>query len=497
MVYLDTTRIELSRHTTDEVKSALGQYLTPDAIAQFMASLFSPDHFKDCAILDPGAGVGSLSAALVNRINSFDHQTVSLLTTVELDSMILPYLKHTIGQLAPCIRQCELVQGDFLEQALNWLQFEPQKRFSHIILNPPYKKINSASIQRKLLRQAGIETVNLYSGFVALCIQLLKEQGELVAIIPRSFCNGPYYKPFRKLLLKWTVIEQIHLFGSRKSNFSEDNVLQENVIIKLTRKSPTHHMVKLSWSTDLNLSDYHEYILPSTEVVKPDDTELFIRIPEELPTNCSTRPETVNCSLKVLDLSVSTGPVVDFRARQFLSAMPQSGTAPLIYPLHLHFSECKWPQQHAKKANGIFINEQTRKMLFPTGYYCVVKRFSSKEEPRRITASVVSPDDFQNSQLLGFENHLNIFHQARKGLEKNIAYGLMVFLNSKVVDRYFRTFNGHTQVNATDLRQMHYPSRKNLEALGQWALNHPKLTIAEIDNQVEEILCKNHATNIS
>ena len=318
-----------------------------------------------------------------------------------------------------------------------------------------------------------------------------------MAIIPRSFCNGPYYKSFRKLLLKRTVIEQIHLFGSRKSNFSEDNVLQENVIIKLTRESPTLHKVKLSWATDLNLTDYHEYILPSTEIVKPDDTELFIRIPEELPTNCSTRSEAVNCSLKVLDLSVSTGPVVDFRARQFLSAMPQTGTAPLIYPLHLHFSECKWPQQHPKKANGIFINELTRKMLFPTGYYCVVKRFSSKEEPRRITASVVSPDDFQNSQLIGFENHLNIFHQSRKGLEKNIAYGLMVFLNSKVVDRYFRTFNGHTQVNATDLRQMHYPSRKNLEALGQWALSHPKLTIAEIDTQVEEMLCKNHATNIS
>ena len=40
------------------------------------------------------------------------------------------------------------------------------------------------------------------------------------------------------------------------------------------------------------------------------------------------------------------------------------------------------------------------------------------------------------------------------------------------VDEQFRRFSGHTQVNATDLRLMKYPSRDILTRLGIWARNH-------------------------
>ena len=44
-----------------------------------------------------------------------------------------------------------------------------------------------------------------------------------------------------------------------------------------------------------------------------------------------------------------------------------------------------------------------------------------------------------------------------------------MFLNTTAVDDNFRRFNGHTQVNATDLRLMKYPDRNTLMALGKWA----------------------------
>ena len=53
--------------------------------------------------------------------------------------------------------------------------------------------------------------------------------------------------------------------------------------------------------------------------------------------------------------------------------------------------------------------------------------------------------------MLGFENHLNVFHQHKHGLPDNLAHGLAAFLNTTAVDEHFRRFNGHTQVNATDL----------------------------------------------
>jgi len=71
-----------------------------------------------------------------------------------------------------------------------------------------------------------------------------------------------------------------------------------------------------------------------------------------------------------------------------------------------------------------------------------------------------------NAEWLGFENHLNYFHAGGKGLDRNLAAGLFAFLNSTVVDQYFRRFSGHTQVNATDLRKLPYPDRDTLKAMG-------------------------------
>ena len=80
-------------------------------------------------------------------------------------------------------------------------------------------------------------------------------------------------------------------------------------------------------------------------------------------------------------------------------------------------------------------------------------------------AAVYDPDHI-NAERVGFENHLNYFHRDGHGLPLSLAKGLAAFLNSTVVDTYFRQFNGHTQVNATDLRSLKYPTTAELQALG-------------------------------
>src|SRR5205085_6772368 len=109
--------------------------------------------------------------------------------------------------------------------------------FNAAILNPPYRKINSDSHTRRLLREAGIETSNLYTGFLALAAKLLCEGGEMAAICPRSFCNGPYFKPFREQFLDAMSLRQLHVFESRSAAFQHDDVLQENIIVHAA-KSP-------------------------------------------------------------------------------------------------------------------------------------------------------------------------------------------------------------------------------------------------------------------
>jgi adenine-specific DNA-methyltransferase len=63
---------------------------------------------------------------------------------------------------------------------------------------------------------------------------------------------------------------------------------------------------------------------------------------------------------------------------------------------------------------------------------------------------------------------------------------LSTFLNSTVPDEHFRVFSGHTQVNATDLRNMRYPSREQLRKLGQRAKGQPN-DQASIDQLLEAL----------
>ena len=67
--------------TSAEERKSRGHFGTPPAIADFMANLFSGFPHEPICILDPGAGVGTLSAAVCKRILS---QTVARRCRFEL-----------------------------------------------------------------------------------------------------------------------------------------------------------------------------------------------------------------------------------------------------------------------------------------------------------------------------------------------------------------------------------------------------------------------------
>ncbi len=249
-------------------------------------------------------------------------------------------------------------------------------------------------------------------------------------------------------------------------------MLQENIIIML-ECGARQNDVKITTSTDDTFADLEAHTHPFDRIVFPDDAERFIHIPTSLERNGIERSTGVRYSLGDIGINVSTGPVVDFRLKAHLRPMPEAGCVPLLYPGHFVGQGAQWPSADMKKANAIHRNPETEKWLFSIGFYCVTRRFSSKEEKRRITASVVLPDAFAGASALGFENHLNVFHEDRHGLPELLARGLTVFLNTTAVDENFRRFNGHTQVNATDLRLMKYPSREALIALGERAKGLP------------------------
>lgn len=463
-------------------QSELGQYLTPDGVSVFMAGLFPPPS-QNIRLLDAGAGKGALTAAFITRWHRLGGSNRITAHSYELDELVLGDLRRIVQELRKLEGVgAEIFEGDFIEHAATMLRLGKGPRYTHAILNPPYKKINSASRHRAFLSGVGLKTVNLYSGFVGLSVALMEKGGEVVAIIPRSFCNGPYYQPFRRFIFARAAIRHIHLFEARNKAFKDDDVLQENIIIRLECGAQQSD-VTISTSADDRFSNYCEAVHPFASIVFPDDAEQFIHIPtgDGLLKNPAFRYR-----LDELGLSVSTGPVVDFRMKDDLRADPEPGAVPLLYPGHFTRNGFEWPKPGFRKANAIRYTQKTVKWLFPSGFYSVVRRFSSKEERRRIVANVVEPATLQ-AEMIGFENHLNVLHDRKKPLDENIARGITVYLNATVVDQYFRRFNGHTQVNATDLRTMRYPSREALITLGKWAKQNPQPSQEAIDVQVTEL----------
>lgn len=472
----------------------LGQFLTPTPVADLMAGMFDM-HWREVALLDAGAGAGALTAALVRHLCGATNKPKRIsVTAYEVDTTILGRLRAT---LARSRRECDrvgvdfnatLLDEDFIAAAAPAARgdlFAPKlPRFNAAIVNPPYRKIRSDSTVRSLLRSAGIETGNLYTGFVALIVKLLCDGGQLVAITPRSFCNGPYFRPFRTDFLEAMCLRRIHVFESRSAAFSQDDVLQENIIIHASKGPAKPERVIISSSTGNPHSPVTEREAAYRDVVSPEDPERFIHLVlNDSHTHARCALSRFSGTLAQSGLSVSTGRVVDFRARSFLRQSPEEDTAPLIYPCHFNGGFVQWPKHDSRKPNAIVRCEQTRALLVPNEVYVLVKRFTSKEERRRIVACIYDPSKIEAS-VIGFENHLNYFHIGGRGLPMSLAKGLCAFLSSSVVDMYFRQFSGHTQVNATDLRILPYPDRTALERLGRQIHGH-LVTQEETDTLVE------------
>lgn len=490
---VDQLRLEVSAKSARAHKSKFGQFMTPSSTATFMAGLFAEFH-GDCRLLDPGAGIGSLSSAFLERCAAEDIGFESIdVTAYELDALLHPHLDEVLGGfLSRCGATHSVVGGDFVEHAVNDLQFRQGKRFTHAIMNPPYKKINTGSRHRLLLREVGVETVNLYSGFVALALALIEVGGEVVAIVPRSWCNGPYYRPFREFILARAALTNIHVFESRRKTFKDDNVLQETIIIRLV-KGVEQGDVTISTSSDNTFADTETYQHPFEHVVHPNDDQVFVHIPTtDAVSALGGAKSAFSKSLGDLGIGVCTGPVVDFRLKDSLRAMPEAGSVPLLYPNHLSRGSVSWPIEGGKKPNAIMVNDDSRKWLMPMGTYAVTRRFSSKEEKRRVVATVVDAASLPQGDLIGFENHLNVFHTGAKkqkaGLPAALAHGLVIYLNSSAVDEHLRRFSGHTQVNATDLRNLPYPHMDALLALGEWAIQKGEVTQNEIDARITALM---------
>lgn len=473
-------------------RSQLGQFFTPALTARFIGSMLPTSRKTSIRLLDPGAGVGILSAAaVVQQVSQSKRLENVELVAYEVDARLAGELRETLVACQQWARSmgvslsCDLRLNSYVAEGSSTVGRRHGGRFDAVIMNPPYRKIRNDSQERIALEAMGLRVANLYTAFLALAATQLTRGGALAAITPRSFANGLYHEPFRRFFLDLIGIERLHLFESRGDVFANAKVLQENIILA-GRRDYKPAITKLSVSYGAKEAPRLREV-PYDEIIHPKDRHQFLRIPTaDDDADITEVMAALPAALSDLAINVSTGRVVDFRAKQYLRQNPSSDTVPLIYPSHLRDHSVVWPNG-SRKPNALQQSPETTKLLLPNETYVLVKRFTAKEERKRIVAAVMGPADIPGDAV-AIENHLNVYHDDGRGLRHDMARGLAAYLNSSFVDRYVRQFSGHTQINATDLRHLRYPSYHQLCALGDKMRASWPASQATLDRLIAPIL---------
>ncbi len=501
--YCDRVGVKFTSRISPEYRKKIGFYLTPPSVADYMAGLITIQKTK-IRILDPGVGPGILLCASVEKIveGSFKPKAIDIVA-YEVNSKIIPLLKKVLSYLKcwsekrEVLLNIKIVEADFIlahSESLALLgslfhYTSTDSEFDVVISNPPYFKISKTDPRAKAASSVVHGQPNMYSLFMAVGATLLCSSGSFIFITPRSFVSGSYFRLLRKEFFSIIQPEQIHIFESRKEAFNRDDVLQENIIIKGIRADS---WPKLNVSHKLLISSSHgkediqkasKRIVSLGEMLNMDSKEKILRIPASEEAEAVLKlVDSWPMSLDKLRLRISTGPVVPFRAREHLEhfgKVPETHI-PLFWMQHVHPLKFDWPGK-MHKAQYIKLKGAAKSILLPNKNYVLLRRFSSKDDLRRLTAApyILGKID---SKLLGLENHLNYIYRPGGVLSENEVWGLAAIFNSTLMDNFFRSINGNTQVNATELQIMPLPNYEIIVRIGREIklLENPMLNLDEL-----------------
>ena len=470
-------------------RKAHGQFLTPEALARFMAEQLGAITDGD-RILDPAMGSGTLLCAIIDRLieegNPLEIRVDGFELDEELYATAQTVLRDAVAKAAEhaITIRLNLFHADFV---LNGIQFlrpslldSPvgQGHYQHIIANPPYFKINTDDARRQAAEGLLSGYTNIYTLFMGLAARMFVG-GRACFIVPRSFCSGSYFKRFRREFMERVDIQHVHLFEARDDTFSQDDVLQENLVITFAQRNElATENIEISSSPSLEGLDNGICSRRISREQFVSQSGLFRLPTSELDEAILEVVDSWPDSLTTFGMEISTGPVVPFRATDnLLDASTNPTSVPLLWMQHIKPGQVIWP------INGGFCKPQYMKrepsLLVKNTNYVLLRRFSAKEEVRRLVAAPYIAEDYP-FESVGLENHLNYIRCCDREMTDAEAVGLSGLLNSGLIDRYFRISNGNTQVNATELRSLPLPPLSLIREIGKTVMKDEPVDMDEV-----------------
>lgn len=431
-------QLMLLKHQGEKQKR--GQYFTPLPLAAFMGSLAgSKKNHKSVKILDPGCGTAVLSCALIEHIVISSAVREIELTCYENDKMIIPSLNKSISFLAEWLRERNIkftpviFEKDFItenEDALSSLQSEEQ-HFDYIISNPPFFKVPQSNIKQGMATEILSEQPNTYFFFMLIAGRLLKENGNLIFLLPRSFCCGGYYKKFRDELLNLVKIDSVYQFNSSKEVFEDKGMLSDFVIVNCLKSK--EHTTSYSIKTALiNLPECREIYNYTFSFSKKEN---IIYLPKS-DTDADTikKINSYTSSLKKSNLEIRQGNVLRSKIKEFIIVEKSSNSVPYINAENIFTGE----------VNYVLVNDETSKLLIPNKNYILFTRYNTHRK-YRLVAAVNLKNRFKNDSIL-IDKQLNYICANDSELNTGQAEKVADAINSDMLYNYIKIINGNINV---------------------------------------------------
>lgn len=470
-----------------------GQFFTSMETARYMADLFTIPEQKTITVLDAGAGSGILACAMVERLETVEEIKEICVTCYETDENVLPLLEENLLYVQNKSTKkvdIKIVTENYITS--QYLDFnhmlggdeEPQK-YDLVIGNPPYMKISKAAPEATAMPSVCYGAPNMYFLFASMSLFNLKNNAEMVYIIPRSWTSGAYFKRFREYFLSEGKLVHIHLFGSRNKVFDKEEVLQETIIVKIRKTKIQPETVTItSTNTNKDFNQCTTLVVPYDIVVSGDELYVYLVTNEE-EVSVLKKLHQWNKTLPEIGLKMKTGLTVDFRNRDILRNTEEEGAVPLFYSQHIKEGEVHFPIQ---KEHEYVVTDQ-KGLMQDNHNYLFVKRFTAKEESRRLQCGVYLAKKFPQYSKISTQNKINFIDGLLTNMSECLVYGLYVLFNSTIYDKYYRILNGSTQVNSTEINAMPVPDIDVIQEMGKKMMKSKDMS-EENCNMILEEYCE-------
>lgn len=472
-----------SKSKTERKK--IGQFFTSKETAMFMANL-SDCHKENIRILDAGAGTGILSVALLEKLNQVKEIKNIEIDLYENDENITGILENNminIKNKINKIKKYNILKENFIlcNKNIN------EKKYDIVISNPPYKKIGKTAEEAIAMKDVVYGQPNMYFLFMEMAERLLENDGEMIFIVPRSWTSGVYFKKFRKIFLANVKLTNIHLFVSRDKVFSKENVLQETMILRAvkTKKEQKNVIITQSFS-NADFNKINTYKIDYDTCIERDN-ERYVYLPTD-EDDIKVLKTINNFSTKLQDigLKLKTGLTVDFRNEDSIEKNSSNNNVPLLSSIHFKNGLIQFPTQEDEPQ---YIRKEKKSLLQKNTNYLFIKRFSSKEESKRIQPAMFFKNKFCNYDYISTENHINFISSIDNNeLQEDLIYGLYGLYNSTLYDKYYRILNGSTQVNATEINNIPIPNEKEIKKIGKYLKEKNDISTETCNNILSEVI---------